>query len=97
DFSTLSLHDALPISYLSWATNCFRLVCSNVLDETQIHTHMCYSEFNDIIEAIASMDADVISIEASRSQLELLNTFVTYHYPNERSEEHTSELQSPDH
>jgi len=84
-----ALREGLPLrradwqTYLSWATNCFRLVCSNVLDETQIHTHMCYSEFNDIIEAIASMDADVISIEASRSQLELLNTFVSYRYPNE--------------
>ena len=84
-----ALREGLPLrradwqTYLSWATNCFRLVCSNVLDETQIHTHMCYSKFNDIIEAIASMDADVISIEASRSQLELLNTFVTYRYPNE--------------
>ncbi|OLB45940.1 MAG: hypothetical protein AUH05_02285 [Ktedonobacter sp. 13_2_20CM_53_11] len=52
-------------------------------DETQIHTHMCYSEFNDIIEEIGRMDADVLSIEASRSQLELLDTFVTYYYPNE--------------
>jgi 5-methyltetrahydropteroyltriglutamate--homocysteine methyltransferase len=84
-----ALREGLPLrhadwqTYLDWATNCFRLVCSTVLDETQIHTHMCYSEFNDIIEAIASMDADVISIEASRSQLELLNLFVTYRYPNE--------------
>ena len=84
-----ALREGLPLrhadwqTYLSWATNCFRLVSSDVLDETQIHTHMCYSEFNEIIEAIASMDADVISIEASRSQLELLNTFVTSRYPNE--------------
>jgi 5-methyltetrahydropteroyltriglutamate--homocysteine methyltransferase len=84
-----ALREGLPLrradwqTYLSWAVNCFRLVCSDVRDETQIHTHMCYSEFNDIIEAIANMDADVISIEASRSQLELLNTFVTYRYPNE--------------
>jgi 5-methyltetrahydropteroyltriglutamate--homocysteine methyltransferase len=84
-----ALREGLPLRhtdwqmYLAWAVNCFRLVCSDVLDETQIHTHMCYSEFNDIIEAIGSMDADVISIEASRSQLELLNAFVAYRYPNE--------------
>ena len=56
---------------------------SGVADETQIHTHMCYSEFNDIIEAIGAMDADVISIETSRSRMELLDAFVNYHYPNE--------------
>lgn len=84
-----ALREGLPLrradwqTYLSWAINCFRLVSSDVLDETQIHTHMCYSEFHDIIEAIVNMDADVISIEASRSQLELLNTFVSYRYPNE--------------
>lgn len=53
------------------------------MDETQIHTHMCYSEFNDIIEAIAAMDADVVSIEASRSKMELLNAFARFQYPNE--------------
>ena len=52
-------------------------------DETQIHTHMCYSEFNDIIDAIGAMDADVISIETSRSKMELLDAFKTYKYPNE--------------
>ena len=52
-------------------------------DETQIHTHMCYSEFNDIIESIAALDADVISIEASRSDMELLDAFVQFKYPNE--------------
>lgn len=52
-------------------------------DKTQIHTHMCYSEFNDIIEHIAAMDADVITIECSRSQMELLNVFADFHYPNE--------------
>ena len=52
-------------------------------DETQIHTHMCYSEFNDIIESIAALDADVISIEASRSDMELLDAFVKFKYPNE--------------
>ncbi len=84
-----ALREGLPLrhaewsSYLTWAINCFRLASSGVRDETQIHTHMCYSEFNDIIEEIGRMDADVLSIEASRSQLELLDTFVTYHYPNE--------------
>ena len=52
-------------------------------DDTQIHTHMCYSEFNDIIESIGDMDADVISMETSRSQMELLNAFIRYRYPNE--------------
>ena len=56
---------------------------SGVGDETQIHTHMCYSEFNDIIASIAAMDADVISIETSRSQMELLDAFVGFHYPTE--------------
>jgi 5-methyltetrahydropteroyltriglutamate--homocysteine methyltransferase len=83
-----ALREGLPLrrsewaAYLAWAVNCFRLVASGVRDETQIHTHMCYAEFQDIIEAIAAMDADVISIEASRSQLALLETFVTYRYPN---------------
>jgi len=79
----LPLHHADWNSYLAWAINCFRLASSGVRDETQIHTHMCYAEFDDIIEEIGRMDADVLSIEASRSQLELLDTFVTYHYPNE--------------
>ena len=70
-------------AYLSWAVECFRLASSGVRDETQIHTHMCYSEFNDIIEAIAEMDADVISIEASRSKMELLESFDAFDYPNE--------------
>jgi 5-methyltetrahydropteroyltriglutamate--homocysteine methyltransferase len=76
------LHDEWP-SYLTWAVNCFRLASSGVRDETQIHTHMCYAEFQDIIEAVAAMDADVISIETSRSQMELLQTFGKYQYPNE--------------
>ena len=62
-------------TYLDWAVDCFRLASSGVRDETQIHTHMCYSEFNDIIDAIAAMDADVISIETSRSNMELLDAF----------------------
>jgi 5-methyltetrahydropteroyltriglutamate--homocysteine methyltransferase len=69
--------------YFSWSVECFRLSASGVKDETQIHTHMCYSEFNDIIQSIAAMDADVISIETSRSKMELLDAFVSYHYPNE--------------
>ena len=70
-------------SYLDWATECFRLASSVVADETQIHTHMCYSEFNDIIEAIGALDADVISIETARSRMELLDAFITFRYPNE--------------
>ena len=69
--------------YLDWAVECFRLASSGVRNETQIHTHMCYSEFNDIIEAIADMDADVISVEASRSKMELLDSFDAFDYPNE--------------
>lgn len=70
-------------SYLDWAVKAFRISASGVKDETQIHTHMCYSEFNDIIESIAAMDADVITIECSRSQMELLDAFVDFNYPNE--------------
>ena len=70
-------------AYLTWASQAFRLSCTGVKDETQIHTHMCYSEFNDIIEAIHGLDADVISIETSRSQMELLDAFIDYQYPNE--------------
>jgi 5-methyltetrahydropteroyltriglutamate--homocysteine methyltransferase len=67
-------------SYLQWAIACFRLASSGVRDETQIHTHMCYAEFNNIIEAIERLDADVISVEASRSKMELLDTFEQYQY-----------------
>ncbi|MCW5887441.1 MAG: 5-methyltetrahydropteroyltriglutamate--homocysteine S-methyltransferase [Anaerolineales bacterium] len=70
-------------AYLAWAVECFLLSSAGVKDDTQIHTHMCYSEFNDIIEAIGQMDADVISIEASRSKMELLEAFERYHYPND--------------
>ena len=70
-------------SYLDWAVESFRLSAAGVLPSTQIHTHMCYSEFNDIIDSIGAMDADVISIETSRSQMELLDAFRTYKYPNE--------------
>lgn len=69
--------------YLRWAVACFRLSAAGVRDETQIHTHMCYSEFNDIIGAIAAMDADVISIETARSDMELLHAFEVFAYPNE--------------
>ena len=68
--------------YLDWAVACFRITAGGVRDTTQIHTHMCYSEFNDIIEAVAAMDADVISIETSRSRMELLDAFVRFDYPN---------------
>ena len=84
-----ALREGLPLlrsewpKYLAWAVESFRLASSSVRDETQIHTHMCYAEFQDIIEAVAEMDADVISIETSRSQMELLQTFAQYHYPNE--------------
>ena len=69
--------------YLDWAVDAFRLCASGVRDETQIHTHMCYSEFNDVIEAIAAMDADVITIETSRSHMELLEAFRVFDYPND--------------
>lgn len=69
--------------YLDWATEAFRLCASGVRDETQVHTHMCYSEFNDVIESIAAMDADVITIETSRSDMELLAAFERFNYPNE--------------
>lgn len=70
-------------AYVDWAARCFRVSASVVRAATQIHTHMCYAEFNDIIAAIAALDADVITIETSRSALELLDAFVNFHYPNE--------------
>ncbi len=84
-----ALREGLPLrhaewhDYLQWAVEAFRLATSDVRDETQIHTHMCYSEFNDIVEWIARMDADVISIEASRSKMDLLTAFQRFQYPNE--------------
>ncbi len=84
-----AIREGLPLrkadwpAYLAWAVESFRLSSSGVRDETQIHTHMCYSEFNDIIDAIGALDADVISIETSRSKMELLDAFVDYRYPNE--------------
>ncbi len=79
----LPLHRSEWNDYLRWAVEAFRITASGVQDKTQIHTHMCYSEFNDIIQAVGAMDADVISIETSRSQMELLDAFVGYKYPNE--------------
>ena len=70
-------------TYLDWASRAFRISASGVADATQIHTHMCYSEFNDILPAIAAMDADVITIETSRSDMELLRGFGEFKYPNE--------------
>ncbi|MCG7940636.1 MAG: 5-methyltetrahydropteroyltriglutamate--homocysteine S-methyltransferase [Candidatus Thiodiazotropha lotti] len=84
-----ALREGLPLrrkqwpDYLDWALKAFRLTANGVRDDTQIHTHMCYSEFNDIIESIATMDADVITIETSRSDMELLDVFESYEYPNE--------------
>jgi len=69
--------------YLQWAVDCFRLASCSVADTTQIHTHMCYCEFNDTLPSIAAMDADVISIETSRSDMELLDAFAQFKYPNE--------------
>ena len=70
-------------AYLKWAIESFKLASSGVYDKTQIHTHMCYSEFNDIMDSIAELDADVISIEASRSKMELLGSFAEFQYPND--------------
>lgn len=84
-----AIREGLPLkradwdAYLNWAGACFRLSSSGVADSTQIHTHMCYSEFNDILPAIAAMDADVITIETSRSDMELLDAFVKFKYPND--------------
>jgi 5-methyltetrahydropteroyltriglutamate--homocysteine methyltransferase len=84
-----ALREGLPLrqaewqAYLDWAVECFQLSAAVVADATQIHTHMCYAEFNDIIGAIAAMDADVITIETSRSDMELLDAFQHFDYPNE--------------
>jgi len=84
-----ALREGLPLrrsewnDYLTWAVDSFRIAANGVADATQIHTHMCYSEFNDIIESIAAMDADVITIETSRSDMELLDAFDRFEYPNE--------------
>jgi len=84
-----ALREGLPLrksqwqEYLDWAVESFRITANGVRDTTQIHTHMCYSEFNDIIKSIADMDADVITIETSRSDMELLDVFEHFQYPNE--------------
>src|SRR5699024_9825382 len=84
-----ALREGLPLrkadwqEYLKWAVRAFKIASSGVQDDTQIHTHMCYSEFNDIIEDIADLDADVITLECSRSQMELLDAFAEFEYPNE--------------
>lgn len=84
-----AIREGLPLhkhdwkKYLNWAVRAFRIASSGVKDKTQIHTHICYSEFNDIIDSIAALDADVITIECSRSQMELLDAFVNFKYPND--------------
>jgi len=84
-----ALREGLPLrrslwrDYLSWAVAAFKLSSSGVQDQTQIHTHMCYCEFDDILDSIAAMDADVISIETSRSNMELIDSFARFKYPNE--------------
>ncbi|WP_037585505.1 5-methyltetrahydropteroyltriglutamate--homocysteine S-methyltransferase [Stenoxybacter acetivorans] len=84
-----AIREGLPLKragweeYLAWACESFRLTSTDAADTTQIHTHMCYSEFNDILPAIAAMDADVITIETSRSDMELLDAFVQFKYPND--------------
>ena len=84
-----ALREGLPLrqsqwqAYLDWAVESFRISANGVGDSTQIHTHMCYSEFNDIIASIAEMDADVITIETSRSDMELLDVFDHFNYPNQ--------------
>ena len=84
-----ALREGLPLrraqwqAYLDWAVESFRISANGVADDTQIHTHMCYSEFNDIIQSIAAMDADVITIETSRSDMELLDAFKHFEYPND--------------
>ncbi|THB85675.1 5-methyltetrahydropteroyltriglutamate--homocysteine S-methyltransferase [Pantoea allii] len=79
----LPLHQSEWAAYLNWAVEAFRLNASVARDETQIHTHMCYCEFNDIMDAIAALDADVITIETSRSDMDLLESFEDFEYPNE--------------
>jgi 5-methyltetrahydropteroyltriglutamate--homocysteine methyltransferase len=84
-----ALREGLPLrrsrwdAYLDWSTKAFRISAAVAADATQIHTHMCYAEFNDILPAIAALDADVITIESSRSAMELLGGFASFRYPNE--------------
>lgn len=79
----LPLREADRADYLHWAVESFRLASSGVADRTQIHTHMCYADFNNILAAVAELDADVISMETARSNMELLEAFQQFHYPNE--------------
>jgi 5-methyltetrahydropteroyltriglutamate--homocysteine methyltransferase len=84
-----AIREGLPLkqrdhkAYLEWAVKAFKVSAASAKPETQIHTHMCYSEFNEIIESVAALDADVITIETSRSNMELLNAFEEFNYPNE--------------
>ncbi|WP_197485234.1 MULTISPECIES: 5-methyltetrahydropteroyltriglutamate--homocysteine S-methyltransferase [unclassified Vibrio] len=84
-----AIREGLPLKtkdhahYLEWAVNAFKVSAASAAPETQIHTHMCYSEFNEIIDSVAELDADVITIETSRSNMELLNAFEEFNYPNE--------------
>lgn len=84
-----AIREGLPLkasqwqTYLNWAVKAFRISAASAEPETQIHTHMCYSEFNDIIKSVAALDADVITIETSRSDMELLKAFEEFAYPNE--------------
>ncbi|MCL9775911.1 5-methyltetrahydropteroyltriglutamate--homocysteine S-methyltransferase [Vibrio methylphosphonaticus] len=84
-----AIREGLPLKtrdhaeYLNWAVNAFKVSAASAKPETQIHTHMCYSEFNEIIDSVAALDADVITIETSRSNMELLNAFEAFNYPNE--------------
>ncbi|MFM1348378.1 5-methyltetrahydropteroyltriglutamate--homocysteine S-methyltransferase [Yersinia proxima] len=84
-----ALREGLPLrradwqAYLQWAVDAFKLNAAVAQNDTQIHTHMCYCEFNDIMDSIAALDADVITIETSRSDMELLESFEDFSYPNE--------------
>jgi 5-methyltetrahydropteroyltriglutamate--homocysteine methyltransferase len=84
-----ALREGLPLraadatEYLKWAVDCFRLASAAVQDATQIHTHMCYADFNDIVDAVQAMDADVISLESARSRMETLDAFVGERYSND--------------
>jgi len=101
-----ALREGLPLrhsdwaAYLEWAVKAFKLSTSSVADATQIHTHMCYCEFEDILPSIAELDADVISMESARSRMELLNAFRAHGYPNEIGpgvfDIHTPRVPSPD-
>jgi 5-methyltetrahydropteroyltriglutamate--homocysteine methyltransferase len=84
-----ALREGLPLraadqdDYLRWAVDCFRLTTAPARPETQVHTHMCYSEFNAIMDHVARLDADVLSIEASRSDMEVLDAFADVDYPGD--------------